>query len=108
MSEAKHTPLPWRIGKDEHGYARHYGQNAIYSIDNMMIAETIGGYTEHQADSELIVTSVNARPKVEELVDLVLSACRNPIMLGGEEVAVVSHGIMTKAREVEAALKGEA
>ena len=102
MSEAKHTPLPWRIGKDEHGYARHYGQNAIYSIDNMIIAETIGGYTEHQADSELIVTSVNARPLVEELIALATD-------FADEHTDDYNAAVLrSKAREVEAALKGEA
>ena len=113
MSETKHTPLPWGVGVDERGYERKYEGPGIYcrkdcDEQDCLIAETLGGFDDGvpEANAQLIITSVNARPKVEELLKLIRQMSSHD-----EQVFCLTECfplIEAKAREVEAALKGEA
>jgi hypothetical protein len=120
MSETKHTPLPWWI--DESGEYSNvselqsqvgicaYSKNDIDKF--LFVAETCGGVGRvgvknsevELANARLIVTSVNARPRVEELVSLLLAWLDNQPDGRGE----VELRLLKKAREVESALGGKA
>ena len=98
-----HTPLPWRHGDAYHDPGR--GENIFIGSDDVVVATTgdIGGFPK-EANADLVLTSVNARPKVEELLSLLLAWLDNqPDGRGGAELKIIE-----KALEVEAALKGEA
>lgn len=92
MSETKHTPLPWHIDRRS---------MSICSEQNELVTG-IGAdsFDEWDANAQLIATSVNARPKVEELVDRILRNVNNSPSLWFEQ-------LVAKAREVETALRGE-
>ncbi|KKM69802.1 hypothetical protein LCGC14_1447130 [marine sediment metagenome] len=100
MSDTKHTPLPWemvRIGlTSAFGIFHHNGGEPTY----------VGAHGAYayiaELDARLIVTSVNARPKVEELVKIALN-----VLWGGSGKYTLAE-LESKAREVEAALGGKA
>ncbi len=96
-SKTKHTPLPWRHGDAYHDPGR--GENIFIGSDGIVVATTgdIGGFLE-EANADLVLTSVNARPKVEGLLRWINSY--------GTEA--LPPQLVDKAREVKAALKGEA
>ena len=106
MSETKHTPLPWEI-VHVHGWPLGIGRRMRDGVLNAfrMIGNTMGRRTKEkdkttcEANAQLIVTSVNARPKVEELIALISS----PLTFD-EKWGLIKF----KAREVEAALGGKA
>ena len=98
MSETKHTPLPWGVGADERGYKRNYEGPAIYcrkdcDEESTMIAETLSGFEDGtpEANAQLIITSVNARPQVDEL----LEAARDAQAV----IALFAHGRGLDSRE---------
>jgi len=105
MSETKHTPLPWRweFLPEDHGYETLIGTGGFRVL---MHSGEYGPVKEE--DKGLIITSVNARPKVEELVGEIL------------QFVVPSDGyiiepklsewkcLVQKAKEVKAALGGKA
>ncbi len=101
-SKAKHTPLPWRHGDAYHDPGR--GEDIFIGSDGIVVATTgdIGGFIKG-TDADLVLTSVNTRPKVEELVSRVLLGCRNSSV----STLQFMDEIIPLAREVEAALKGE-
>jgi len=147
MSEMKHTPLPWRQGSpDEHCvkhdrshpgppqckytfqgwmedeyFSRHVSSEATKQA---VIGSDENGPMLSLANAKLIVTSVNARPKVEELVGAVnklkghleetgeYRICRaDKEQMGLPDQMTIGQvlcDIEDKAREVEAALGGKA
>ena len=96
-----HTPLPWRHGDAYHDPGR--GENIFIGSDDVVVATTgdIGGFPK-EANADLVLTSVNARPKVEELIALATDFADQHT--DDYDAAV----LRSKAREVEAALKGKA
>ncbi len=102
MSETKHTPLPWRYSE-----YRPRGGHLRLSIGNkdgsgqVLIARDVGWKRDNL---KFIVQTVNARPKVERLVSLLLAWLGNQPDGRGE----VELKILEKAREVEAALESSA
>ncbi|KKM28142.1 hypothetical protein LCGC14_1567620 [marine sediment metagenome] len=97
MSEAKHTPLPWEVGRS--GLTRAF---TIFhrDTDGPTYVGAHGTYAQiTEQNARLIVTSVNARPKVEELVTAVIMADQ-----GDLEQADRANKL---AREVEAMLGGK-
>lgn len=99
MSEMNHTPLPWRYEswKPRGGYVRH----GIGNKDGA--GQILTSVRLTPANARLIVTSVNARPKVEGLVSLLLAWLDNQPDGRGE----VELKVLAKAREVEAAFGGK-
>jgi hypothetical protein len=108
MSETKHTPLPWHIDRRS---------MSICSEKNELVTG-IGADSvdEWDANAKLIVTSVNARPQVEELVKCGRAALEH-ISLYRTGIQTGSHCDMGNAvperlveaiLEVEAALGGKA
>ena len=103
MSETKHTPLPWKVS-NETGYI---GQVVPYPPDSVAYIPILSPWREDawdgssiaHANAQLIVNSVNARPKVEELLALALDFADDHT---DDYNAAV---LRSKAREVEAALK---
>jgi len=100
MSEANHMPLPVKANP---------GDGRIFDADGKIIC-WMGGAglfeeSEILARRDELIISVNARPKVEELVrDLIRGLRKYP------EYIMTTHGarvLLTKASEVEAALRGE-
>ena len=123
MSETKHTPLPWEVVY-VHGWPLGIGVRLRGGVLNAfrMIGNTMGRRTKEkdkarcEADAQLIVTTVNARPKVEELLKCGREALEH-ISLYRTGIQTGSHCDMGNAvperlveaiREVEAALKGQA
>jgi hypothetical protein len=124
MSETKHTPLPWR----HHGSGTKVKNKAVSAIVGSKYGDfrdtVIASYIWEEADAQLIVTSVNARPKVEELVAAVnklkghleetgeYRICRaDKEQMGLPDqmtIGQVLFDVEEKAREVEAALGGKA
>ncbi|KKN21148.1 hypothetical protein LCGC14_0928280 [marine sediment metagenome] len=112
MRETKHTPLPWEIFENQHvlcimkaGTRKEVVHWAGFDSSDFL--------DQNSANAKLIVTSVNARPKVEEL----LGAARDAYALLG----LLGHGrgfdsreastfkrLEESIREVEAALGGKA
>ena len=95
MSETKHTPLPWEIFENQHvlcimkaGTRKEVVHWAGFDSSDFL--------DQNSANAKLIVTSVNARPKMEELLKSIRESDR-----------IYDH-VRAAAREVEAALKGEA
>lgn len=98
MSETKHTPVPWRweFLPEDHGYETLIGTGGFRVL---MHSGEHGSVKEE--DKGLIVTSVNARPKVEELVEMILHPPFKSKVLQEEH-------LLTKARALESALGGKA
>ena len=99
MSETKHTPLPWRTISNKSVYIEGGLNSYVASTDG-----DSGQGEKDQANAQLIVTSVNARPKVEELVEAAKPFVFDRPRHTKSEFARLEAAI----REVEAALKGEA
>ena len=112
MSETKHTPLPWEVVY-VHGWPLGIGRRMRDGVLNAfrMIGNTMGRRTKEkdkatcEANAQLIVTSVNARRNVEELVEMLKAAqeLREPIPTRPKDWIA----ILTKTREVELALAGK-
>lgn len=107
MNEAKHTPPPWAIRRSPGRTTRLWIAQA--NDKRFTIAAAFDQFVDEevaQANAELIVTSVNARPKVEELVRMILSKEGNGHLryMPPENCAALDK----KAREIEAALGGKA
>ncbi|KKK74937.1 hypothetical protein LCGC14_2878740 [marine sediment metagenome] len=98
MSETKHTPLPWRYSeyRPRGGHLRLCIGNKDGS-EQVLVARDVGWKRENL---KFIVQTINARPKVEELVTAVIMADQ-----GDLEQADRANKL---AREVEAALGGKA
>ena len=132
MSETKHTPLPWRLGSPnvccvKKHESHHLGPpDCEYTFQGWndddeyfgrfvsskeTQAEIIGsdedGPMLSLSDAQLIVTSVNARPKVEELTKLARHVAYAAADLAGS--GTVRNSLLAEllkvSREVEAALK---
>lgn len=99
MSETKHTPLPWAYDGRSWTVDAKYGRVPFLAY----------GYTKEEAgaNSKLIRTSVNACPKVEELIEEIIRIHKEWGHLGWKAPPAMRN-ILAKAREVEAALGGEA
>ena len=107
MSETKHTPLPWR----QHNSGTKVKDKSVSAILGSKHGDfrdkIIASYIWEEADGQLIVTSVNARPKVEELVEEITRTLKEWGDFGWQAPPAMRK-ILAKAREVEAALKGSA
>lgn len=112
MSETKHTPLPWRLidERDE-----EYAGAVIVNEGGHIIADCniFGGDNptperECFANAELIVTAVNAGPKVEELVGRILQFIAPSDGYIIEPTLAEWKNLVQKARDVEAVLDGKA
>jgi hypothetical protein len=110
MSETKHTPLPWKVADEYqtddcnityHAAIRDANNKLVLAIQQV----TFDAEEQMQAIRQ-IVTSVNARPKVEELLEMIFSKERQ---FHAAEWGKGKHydwpPVVDKAREVEAALK---
>jgi len=105
MSETKHTPLPWRV-EAATGYVEGWADIrpsglAYIPIRSPWREDAWDDNGIALANAQLIVISVNAHPKVEELLETILRNVNSNPRLWAEQ-------LVAKAREVEAALKGEA
>ena len=109
MSETKHTPLPLVMRRDKWFVVLRDSEGNPY----VFVQEGDRPTFDHERIAEEIRTSVNARPKVEEL----LGAARDAYAL----LVLFAHGrgfdsreastfkrLEESIREVEAALGGEA
>ncbi len=110
MSETKHTPLPWKsveaVNQDT-----FKGYFEIYMSGHTEPIASVSPYL-HPADAnaKFIITSVNARPQVEELVRTILEIHDEEIHPGWSYPTPEEWNdkIVAKAREVESALGGKA
>ena len=103
MSETKQTPLPWKAVNTPITWQ-------IRDADDEVVVESWGYGSLPDDDAGLIVTSVNARPKAEELTKLVshvVYATADPAGSGTTRNSLLAE-LLRINREVEAALKGEA
>ena len=116
MSETKHTPLPWDLELDRSTFGHLHIKRAGEPGAKAWITyfyDWRSGEEVAMADAQLIVTSVNARPKVEEL----LGAAKDAQAV----IALFAHGrgldsreastqkrLEEAIREVSAALGGKA
>ena len=98
MSETKRTPLPLVMRRDKWFLALHDSEGNPY----VFVQDGDRPTFDHERIAEEIRTSVNARPKVEELVKIAL----NVLWGGSGEYSLAE--LESKAREVEAALGGKA
>ncbi|KKL09650.1 hypothetical protein LCGC14_2563740 [marine sediment metagenome] len=107
MSETKHTPLPWQATQDVGGSWHIDSGYRGNGTDYIPVADL---RNDGEGNSKLIVTSVNARPKVEELVKAGKSIVTEFLEMssGIEDTPYNVQRLETAIREVEAALKGEA
>ena len=124
MSETKHTPLPWFWLDRDLVHRDSDETHHVVLDDGSAAGEYVPTIDPTGPDAQLIVTSVNARPKVEELVGAVnklkghleetgeYRICRaDKEQMGLPDQMTIGQvlcDIEDKAREVEAALKGEA
>ncbi|KKK50192.1 hypothetical protein LCGC14_3127460, partial [marine sediment metagenome] len=110
MSETRHTPLPWIWSECElvHVGADKDGNETIHVVldDGSAGDEYPQIIDPTGANAKLIVTSVNARPKVEELVRMIKVAQEFRERM--QTIPADWSAIEAKAREVEAALGGKA
>ena len=127
MSETKHTPLPWRQGSPddrcvEHRMSHPGPPECKYTFQGWMEGEYFSRYVSSEAtketvigsdeddailsseDAKFIVTSVNARPKVEELLQNILSVEPYQTLQPRDGRWQI---VIDIAREVEVALGGE-
>ncbi|KKM84843.1 hypothetical protein LCGC14_1295020 [marine sediment metagenome] len=120
MSETKHTPLPWRAVQIPPFklWAVKAGNNITSPIvakvgtkrSSMQVLLQALGETG-EANAQLIVTSVNARPRVEELLEAARFVIGEFVEMSDGRIEDTPKGVQQlsrAAREVEAALKGEA
>lgn len=108
MSETKHTPLPWeyRTGGESNGesyppHVVHLYRDEQGRRCTAFLANCESATHDNEANAQLIVTAVNARSKVEELVEIILRNVNSNPRLWSEQ-------LVAKAREVESALGGKA
>ena len=115
MSETKHTPLPWKVVAAGAGVRASISQ--LYKLETPLreSGKTFGEeLDEHEANAALFQQSVNARPKVEELVKLGLYQTRwehifnRLLATGGDKHIDELRALRFMLREVEAALGGKA
>ena len=108
MSETKHTPLPWRYSeyRPRGGHLRLCIGNKEAS-GQVLIARDVGLKRENL---KFIVQTINARPKMEELVRMIKKSAEVAASKENRQEAaavvldlVLPH-LADKAREVEAAL----
>ena len=94
MSETKHTPLPWDLELDRSTFGHLHIKRAGEPGAKAWITyfyDWRSGEEVAMADAQLIVTSVNARPKVEELVQA--AQLKRNVILPEEHPAFVGHWI---------------
>lgn len=115
MNETKHTPLPWIQWEKENAegtrlsICHHIGP--LESDDHQCVAEAEGKTPEEtEANAQLIITSVNARPKVEMAVKTGKRVKWDDIFslldkLSKQEWTDRLYQLRSNLREVEAALK---
>ena len=120
MSETKHTPLPWEVVY-VHGWPLGIGRRMRDGVLNAfrMIGNTMGRRTKEkdkatcEANAQLIVTSVNARPKVEKALRVGEQVDWDGILARLNCVGMSEHymkqlrQLRLRLRDGEAALKGE-
>ena len=110
MSETKRTPLPWR----QHDSGTRVKGTSVCAILGSEYGDfrdkVIASYIWEEADGQLIVTAVNARPKVEELVKAGKSIVTEFLEMssGIEDTPYNVQRLAEAIREVESALQGEA
>ena len=116
MSETKQTPLPWKVVAAGAGVRASVSQ--LYKLDTPLVGKTFGEELDEQGvNAALFQQSVNARPKVEVLIEAA-SACVDLAVVGADlgprttGAAKIADGDIARFKkalhEVEAALKGEA
>ena len=115
MSEAKHTPLPWmkQPAVNQETFKDYVELYRPPGYPNEPIGTLCPYLHDAEANADLILTSVNARPKAKELLEAGRDA-RAALQLfahgrGFDTVQASAHKRLDRAiREVEAALGGKA
>ena len=111
MNETKHTPLPWmkQLAVNQETFKDYVELYRPPGYPNEPIGTLCPYLHDAEANADLILTSVNTSPKVEELVRLVLADSILGNQVGWRKPTNEEWlEIIAKAREVEAALGGKA
>ena len=111
MSETKHTPLPWFWLDRDLVHRDSDETHHVVLDDGSAAGEYVPTIDPTGPDAQLIVTSVNARPKVEELLKAARFVIGEFVEMSDGRIEDTPKGVQQlsrAAREVEAALKGEA